>query len=160
MKNPTDNKCPDCGAESENRTEYASGFRERFVCGSVNHSDGFEKGFACVVPGAAPEAPAPAPAGLLGDMTALALTAGIRGMTVEGVHQRVSEICKRHGVKHLGPMRDRIKAADFVHRMMSAIASAGRPEIVDDAIDATLDTLLEDIRNRLNITICEMRENA
>ena len=100
------------------------------------------------------------PAGLLGDMTALALGAGVRGMTVEAVHARVIEICKRHGLQPAIPERDRLKAAGFAQSLMSILVAIKRPEISDDKLDATLDALLEDIRNRLNITIHEIKENA
>lgn len=159
-KNPTDNKCPICGAASVDRKEFASGFSERFACGSVNHSDGFEEGSACIAPGAVLETPAASPAGLLGDMTSLALTANIRGMTVEGVHRRVSEICMRHGLRPVIPERNRIKAIEFAQSLMTMTFAIKRPDISEDALDAKLDTLLEDLRIRLNETINEVQETA
>lgn len=159
------NTCSRCGASSKGRTQFASGYTENFACGSVSHSDGFEIGKNCItkeelIPVALVADVAPAPAGLLGDMTALALNANVRGMTIEGVHQSVTEICKRYGLEPKSS--DREKVAEFAKALNIALIVLGskRPKISEDALDAMLDTLLDDIRNRLNITISEIQENA
>lgn len=160
----TRNTCTICGAPSTGRTQFASGFSESFACGSKNHSDGFEQGFACIeaeekakaAPGVTESVTAPP--GLLGDMTALALSAGIRGMTIEAVCQRVTEICKQHGLQPKNT--DREKVIQHCNDLSLAIALTRRPDIKDDALDALLDAMRDDIRNRITLLAVETKENA
>lgn len=158
----TRNTCTICGAPSTGRTQFASGFSESFACGSKNHSDGFEQGFACIEAEEKAEA-APgvtesvtAPPGLLGDMTALALSAGIRGMTIEAVFQRVTEICKQHGLQPKNTDREAI----VLHATAWINARPRAPHLESDELAQVYSAMESDILNRLNITIHEMRENA
>lgn len=171
--------CSYCGApvkarDQGGRTNSVNAWSEtRYECGTKSHSDGVERSAECVRREAeskaseagapavlvadAPEA-VPAPAGLLGDMTALALSANIRGMTVEGVHQRVKEICSQYGLepKH----SDREKVIQHCNDLSLAIALTRRPDIKDAALDALLDGLRDDIRNRITLLAVETKENA
>lgn len=158
----TRNTCTICGAPSTGRTQFASGFSESFACGSKNHSDGFEQGFACIeaeekakaAPGVTESVTAPP--GLLGDMTALALSAGIRGMTIEAVCQRVTEICKQHGLQPKNTDREAIA----LHATAWINARPRAPHLESAELAQVYSAMESDILNRLNITIHEMRENA
>lgn len=177
--------CSYCGAPVRARTEGGMArsvnawSSTRYECGTESHSDGVERSAECrrreegakflaAIP--TPDAvsvpavlvadaePVPAPAGLLGDMTALALSANIRGMTVEGVHQSVTEICKRYGLEPRSS--DREKVIQHCNDLSLAITLTRRPDIKDDALDALLGTLRDDIRNRINLLATETKENA
>lgn len=157
------NTCSRCGASSKGRTQFASGYTENFACGSVSHSDGFEIGKNCItkeelIPTILVADVAPAPAGLLGDMTALALSANVRSMTIEGVHQSVTEICKRYGLEPKSS--DREKVIQHCNDLSLAITLTRRPDIKDEALDALLDALRDDIRNRITLLAVETKENA
>ncbi len=140
----------------------------RYECGTDSHSDGVERSAECLRREAEKTAdpavlvddaePVPAPAGLLGDMTALALSANIRGMTVEGIHQSVTEICKRYGLEPRSS--DREKVIQHCSNLSLSITLTRRPDIKDDALDALLDNLRDDIRNRINLLATETKENA
>ena len=155
------NTCSRCGASSKGRTQFASGYTENFACGSVSHSDGFEIGKNCItkeelIPTILVADVAPAPAGLLGDMTALALSANVRSMTIEGVHQSVTEICKRYGLQPKSTDREAIA----LHATAWINARPRAPNLESAELAQVYSAMESDILNRLNITIHEMRENA
>ena len=167
--------CSYCGAPVKAQDQGGHGAsanawsRTKYECGTVSHSDGVERSTECAlreaegkVPGVAAEAAvvvadvAPAPAGLLGDMTALALSANVRSMTIEGVHQSVTEICKRYGLQPKNTDREAI----VLHATAWINARPRAPHLESAELAQVYSSMESDILNRLNITIHEMRENA
>ena len=153
----TNNKCPRCGAASTGRVQFASGFEERFACGSKNHSDGFDQAFACVVEiqtdFVEKTESVSAPAGLLGDLTSLFLRADRREYTPEQLFGAIRQVCDQH---KLSPISAGAAASlGMIKAELQAI-----PQVPGYALFVLSENERDSILARLNITIHEMRENA
>lgn len=93
-------------------------------------------------------------AAIAGDLTALVLTSQRSLTTVEDVHAGVVRILARHPEAITTPDREKIAT------WCRVVTLPTLPELASDELRAKLEAVRDDIRNRLNITIHEMLENA